>query len=295
MKSTTLVSVMGLAAAGMVTAAANSECPGGKEGVPIPSALPNPGTFTSHGCYSSGGNLTKVKITENLSSGACLDACGAKKYYVMGLHGNDCLCGNAYPPSDDAASDSKCNYPCPSYPCEACGGLGGDTYYSIFNTGVNIVVPDYEPEDDASSSSSSSAAASTAVATKTKTETQPAQTSQDAAESTTAAPEDDDNSKGGSTNVGAIAGGVVAGVVVIGGLVSVLFFMMRRKRNAEIEEEHRRNAAVNAFISGSKPPGSSDGISMTDSRLDPVLAHRRMSDGSIADNQDYSRRILRVR
>ena len=69
---------------------------------------------------------------------------------------------------------------------------------------------------------------------------------------------------------------------------------MRRKRNSEIEEEHRRNAAVNAFISGSKPPGSSGSISMTDSRLDPIMAHRRLSDGSIADNEDYSRKILRV-
>lgn len=68
---------------------------------------------------------------------------------------------------------------------------------------------------------------------------------------------------------------------------------MRRKRNQEIEEEHRRNAAVNAFIG--KPPRSSGGTSTTDSRMDPVMAHRRMSDGSIADNQDYSRRILRVR
>lgn len=69
---------------------------------------------------------------------------------------------------------------------------------------------------------------------------------------------------------------------------------MRRRRNAEIEEEHRRNAAVNAFINGSKPPSTSGSISMTDSRLDPVMAHRRLSDGSIADNEDYSRRILRV-
>jgi cell wall integrity and stress response component len=32
-----------------------------------------------------------------------------------------------------------------------------------------------------------------------------------------------------------------------------------------------------------------------DTRLDPVMAQRRLSSGSIADNQDYSRRILRVR
>jgi cell wall integrity and stress response component len=82
------------------------------------------------------------------------------------------------------------------------------------------------------------------------------------------------------------------GIVVIACAVAGGYLYMRRKRNREIEEEHRRNAAVNAFIG--KGPGSSAG-SMTDARLDPVLAHRRMSDGSIADNEDYSRRILRVR
>lgn len=70
--------------------------------------------------------------------------------------------------------------------------------------------------------------------------------------------------------------------------------MFRRRRNREIEEEHRRNAAVNAFIHGSKPPTSSGGYSVTDARLDPVMAQRRVSNGSIADNEDYSRRILRV-
>jgi len=86
----------------------------------------------------------------------------------------------------------------------------------------------------------------------------------------------------------------VVGVVVISAVVGGVFFFLRRRRNQEIEEEHRRNAAVNAFINGSKPPGSSGGVSLTDSRLDPVMAQRRMSDGSIADNEDYSRRILRV-
>jgi len=64
---------------------------------------------------------------------------------------------------------------------------------------------------------------------------------------------------------------------------------MRRRRNRQVEEEYRRNAAVSQFIGGGKPP-------TTDTRLDPaVMAQRRMSDGSIADNQDYSRRILKVR
>lgn len=69
---------------------------------------------------------------------------------------------------------------------------------------------------------------------------------------------------------------------------------MRRKRNQELEEEHRRNAAVNAFVGGGKTPSTSGSLSMTDSRMDPGMSIRRMSDGSIADNQDYSRKILRV-
>lgn len=109
---------------------------------------------------------------------------------------------------------------------------------------------------------------------------------------TITASSDPDSGKS-TTNVAGIAGGVVVGVVAVAALLGGGFFWMRRKRNAEIEEEHRRNAAVNAFISGGKPPSSSGGLSMSDSRLDPVM-NRRMSDGSIADNQDYSRRILRV-
>jgi len=72
---------------------------------------------------------------------------------------------------------------------------------------------------------------------------------------------------------------------------------MRNRKRRAIEEEHRRNAAVNNFIGAGKPPTSSGGASsFTDTRLDPaVMAQRRMSDGSIADNQDYSRRILKVR
>ena len=89
-----------------------------------------------------------------------------------------------------------------------------------------------------------------------------------------------------STNTGAIAGGVVVGVFAAASLVGGVLLYLRRKRNREIEEEHRRNAAVNSFT-GKTP-------SLTDARLDPVMAQRRMSDGSIADNHDYSRKILRV-
>ena len=86
-----------------------------------------------------------------------------------------------------------------------------------------------------------------------------------------------------------IAAGVVVGVVAIAAIAGGAFILMRNRKRKAIEDEYKRNAAVSSFISGGKPPTSND------MRLDPaVMAQRRMSDGSIADNQDYSRRILKV-
>ncbi len=160
------------------------------------------------------------------------------------------------------------------------GGIG---FWTIYNTGVSLLV---EAVDEAGSSSSSSATTKpTAVVTVSG--------SQVTVTATDATP-----NQGSGSNVAGIAAGTVVGIVAISGLVGAAFFLIRRRRNREIEEEHRRNAAVNAFINGSKPPGSSGSISgsiaFSDARLDPVMAQRRMSDGSIADNEDYSRRILRV-
>lgn len=153
--------------------------------------------------------------------------------------------------------------------------------WSVYNTGITLLVK-HLPEDETTSSKPSSTSISTPTSTSTTTS---------ATATPTDTPTSEPSSSDGGPNVAGIAAGVVVGVVVIAALMGGGFFYMRRKRNREIEDEHRRNAAVSSFIG--KAPGSSAG-SMTDSRLDPVLAHRRMSDGSIADNQDYSRRILRV-
>ena len=94
--------------------------------------------------------------------------------------------------------------------------------------------------------------------------------------------------------MGAIAGGVVVGVVVIIGVIVGLYFFLKHRRKAAAEDEYKRTQ-VGDFIRGGerKPPGSAYS-QMSDSRLDPEAGARRNSHGSIADNQDYSRRILRV-
>lgn len=258
----------------------------------MPSAPPVPNGDRSQGCWRSRGNLTAttgVKSTE-VSSGSCNKLCVSLKYAVMGLQADVCYCGMVYPPEDDVVDDSKCNFACPGYGIEACGGLGNPGFYSIWNTGVNLNPQNYVPPSTTSSSSSSSTSSTSSDSEQSSTAPNQSGPASQSSEPTPS----DAPSSGSKTNVAGIAAGTVVGVVVLGGLLGAAFFTMRRRRNAEIEEEHRRNAAVNAFINGSKPPSTSGSISMTDSRLDPIMAHRRLSDGSIADNEDYSRRILRV-
>ncbi|KAH6686771.1 hypothetical protein F5X68DRAFT_12342 [Plectosphaerella plurivora] len=252
------------------------------------------GGQASQGCFKSKVADWDFYKIDGLSTGAChylgpndKGVCVAKadkKYTVSALSPDGCYCGWEYPPKADIIKDSDCNFGCPAYPGEACGGFtdDGTTYYSVFNIGVKINVP-YKAADSSSSSSSSVADTNTPAATSGSS--QPA--------SSSTSPSDEDKSDGGPS-VGGIVGGVVAGVAIVGILGAVAFFIWRRRRNQAIEDEHRRNATVNSFISGAKPTSSS-GVSMTDSRMDPGMAHqRRLSDGSIADNQDYSRKILRV-
>ena len=254
---------------------------------------------TSQGCYKSSGSLEFNAQLQYNTIGSCgNEACRGAGYAVGGTTGgNQCWCGNTYPPKSDLVDDSKCDVGCAGYDKEACEYSstalselravtdraqpgGGIDYWSIYNTGKTLSV---KHDSDSSSSSSGS---STAEATTSST------TPAEKTMIVTQTPTETATSDKGGTNVAGIVAGVVVGVVVVACVAGGGFLFMRRKRNREIEEEHRRNAAVNAFIG--KPPGSSAG-SMTDSRLDPVMAQRRMSDGSIADNQDYSRRILRVR
>jgi cell wall integrity and stress response component len=94
-------------------------------------------------------------------------------------------------------------------------------------------------------------------------------------------------------NTAGIAAGVVVGIVGLGAIMGGVWFFMRRRRQKQAEESYRRNVAnVDQFVSGGKLHTSNS--SMNDSRIDPSFMDRRQSNGSIADNEDYSRRILKV-
>ncbi|GAB7365847.1 hypothetical protein MBLNU230_g7179t1 [Neophaeotheca triangularis] len=114
--------------------------------------------------------------------------------------------------------------------------------------------------------------------------------------------ENNSDDSGSDTNVAGIAAGVVVGVLVLIAIAVGAFFFIRRRRKQRAEQEYNRSNQVSDFMAGggaapgmretSRPPNT--GYSqMSDQRLDPEVG-RRNSVGSIADNEDYSRRILRV-
>lgn len=284
MKLTT-IATSALLAAGPATASVQHKHIESRELTNTQPQAPIAGAMTYQGCWSSGGNMTVV-MTSYAFAGTCSKACAAKNFPAFGKNERNCYCGMLYPPESKKVDNSHCQTP-----CDTNTGFGDPCptgkYFAIYNDGINVDV-DFM-KDDKSSSSGSSTATSSTDGTPAKTEVVVTQTRD--SEPT----DDSDKSKKSGPNVAGIAAGVVVGVVVAAAAIGGLFFWLRRKRNAEIEEDHRRNAAVNAFISGSKPPSAAGGsISMSDTRLDPGLSHRRLSDGSIADNEDYSRRILRV-
>ncbi|KAK0610003.1 hypothetical protein B0T17DRAFT_500739 [Bombardia bombarda] len=272
------------------------------QGPAVPAML---NVFTLQGCYNGTGELTRnhTEKTDIFNSqGSCADLLckGVIQAPVAALgNGNECYCGKKYPPKGAKVADSLCNIPCPGFPEEACGGIG---YYTLYNTGLSlnpgtagkVPQPGDEDEVDGGGDSSSDSSSSSSMASSTSTTGSPAVVTvsgvvtvvTETSSSTNEAP-----AKSG-VNTAGIAAGVVVGVVVLAAAIGGMFFVVRRRRNKAIEEEHRRNAAVNSFTGGRSP--STSGRSISDARLDPVMAQRRMSDGSIADNHDYSRKILRV-
>jgi cell wall integrity and stress response component len=196
--------------------------------------------------------------------------------------GSDCYCGDLLPPTDTVASNSSCNSPCQGYDTADCGG---DGFWSVALTGIESNVGN-APAGSGSSSQTSQIPTVTQTAAPSVI-TKAGQTIVVTASSSAK------SSGGGGSNKAGIAAGVVVGIIAIAAIVGGIYFFLRQRKRKAVEEEFRRNAAVNSFVSG-KP--KSEVSSTNDQRLDPNITafHRRQSIGSIADERDFSRRILQV-
>ncbi|KAL8799233.1 MAG: hypothetical protein Q9182_006035 [Xanthomendoza sp. 2 TL-2023] len=248
--------------------------------------------------------------------------------------GSDCWCGDLLPATSSRVSDSDCGTACNGWPDQKCGGSSAfSVLLTGINDNVGSAQEPSKSDADTASLSQSTAPPKSAPAPSPSTSLTPTTTASPAAKpkpssnaaaasapqpetsqdkppstitrastvvvtapgqtqpaSTSAAT--DKPSKG--PNTAGIAAGVVVGVVAICAIAGGLFFCLRRRKRRALEEAYTGNAA-NPFETEAESKAPASSHSMTDSRLEPsVMMQRRQSDGSIADNQDYSRRILKV-
>lgn len=267
-------------------------------------------TTTYVGCYSSAEDMSKSDTFTYQSYGHCQEQCipksGEDPHPVMGLNrGSDCWCGFALPPKTDKVDDSQCDTPCTGFGEDNCGG---DDTYSVYLTGYDNNVG--AAEDSSSGSNSDNGGSSTSHPPLSSSPSDSTRVVEIASVITKAGETiiitasgqanvinepsggDGDKGSGGSSKVG-IAVGVVVGILVLSALIGGGIYFMRLRKRKAVEEEYRRNQGINTYATSDKTHSKGGSA---DQRLDPsILHHRRQSDGSIADEMDYSRRILQVR
>ena len=235
------------------------------------------------------------------SKGYCAGQCSSSSYLATSK-GNECLCGNKTPAN--LVSDSNCNVQCTGYGQEMCGGNGYLSVYSLTGGGGDQVGGSSNSTSSASSAASSistSSPSSTTAAPSVVYVTTGGVTVTSIAASPTSTPSSSSSSGGSSSKIstGAIAG-IVVGVIGAGALAGVGFFFYRRNKRRAQED------GGSTSIYGKSPGSGHQRIPSTgipppqnpfkphDPRLEPEMMQQRYSTGSLADEQDYSRKILRV-
>ncbi|PYI15725.1 putative WSC domain protein [Aspergillus japonicus CBS 114.51] len=242
-----------------------------------------------NGCYSSSTPLEDQGSYTYQSNGYCQKLCLKDNYAVFALHNKqDCLCGNELPASSDKVSDDECNLSCAGWPSVMCGGANT---YSVYLTGIEDDVDNYSSSSSTSSKSTEGTSTSTTQTPTVHAVTSGGQTvyvtEAPATHSANASATPTEKSKSSSANTAAIAAGVVIGVVGLCALIGAGFFLWRFKNRKSVEAQYRRSVGVDGY---GQPMAQG-----SDSRFDgDFMAQKRQSNGSIDDDQDFSRRILQV-
>ncbi|KAF2272451.1 uncharacterized protein EI97DRAFT_210298 [Westerdykella ornata] len=266
-------SIVSAFAAAAVFSVATAQQASSVVSIPTPTVTLPANAMTAIGCFETSVPLIDHGSYLYQSPGNCQLICIMLNKPVMALSdGERCYCGDLIPPKKAQVDNSSCDTDCRGDDRNKCGGPS-KYFVSLSGTTKNRI-ENFDPDKVSSSSTST---------------TQPPPTS---APPNTASATPTEQPKSSGPNKAGIAAGVVVGVVALAAIVGGVLYFLRQKKRRELEEEHRRQAAVNSFVSGGK--GHSSAASMTDSRLDPDFMNRRYSNGSIADNEDYSRRILKV-
>ncbi|ODQ64994.1 hypothetical protein NADFUDRAFT_83116 [Nadsonia fulvescens var. elongata DSM 6958] len=263
----------------------------------------------------------------NLQCPGYRERCGGTSVFFVFLRGS-----SQYPDSDlsyIAGSDSSSSLVSTSSTASSTQKTSSsNTITSNLSNTINSIASQSSrfttssPSTDTSSSSSSSTQASssgelgytlrtsttggvTVVITATVTNGPSSSSSSGANNDNNSSDKVPEKNSGSSVSGGTIAGaviGAIAGLALIAGLV---FFLLRRRAQNRYDREASSPHGIpdpfgddvdnkmNAFGVGGVGDGN-DGFMSIDQRLNPVMLNRRLSEGSLADDQDYSRKILRV-
>lgn len=124
---------------------------GHQEPLQSPATAAIPGRITPQGCFRLlPANATKIDPDERMmgsafaSPGQCRYLCNGEEKPVMILHKLQCFCADTYPSRLALIDDDQCDFRCPGYDLDACGGSKA---YSVWNTGLEVNV-EYDEDAD---------------------------------------------------------------------------------------------------------------------------------------------------
>ncbi|ORY84428.1 hypothetical protein BCR37DRAFT_386586 [Protomyces lactucae-debilis] len=272
---------------------------------------------SSSSCYKLDSSLTDQGAYQYQSAGYCLGLCRDAGLAVYAMaDGNHCYCGNSLPST--SADSANCNIACVGYPSDNCGGSG---YFLVALTGTGTLTgggtlsggissvggaaASRQPTTPVTQARTSTTVGSpvtittavvqgvTVVQTVTARPTaQPSSSSSSSASSQTS----NSSQKSSGLSGGAIAG-IIVGVLALLAAIGAGIFLWKRKQQRDESslfsgQEYKRH--IEPAAGGTLARQGNGGGSFADTRLDTSLAMRRDSSESFADNQDYSRKILRV-
>lgn len=265
-------------------------------------------------CYCGSEIPSSDETDSSDCSSACLgfgsDTCGGSDaYQVFYVGSSNTISSEGSSASGTASSTTKSSSATTSGSSSASstGSSASSDSSSSTSTASDTSASSTSTATGTSSSSSSSTThhSSSSSTSASQSSSSSASSADSSASSSSAAASATGESKHKSSGVsgGAIAG-IVIGVLAALAIIGAVLVFLKKRRDSNRYESYSPNVGPHGFKDFSSPsdpgvfpppPIPTKNQPYVDQRLNPsMLGERRLSEGSLADARDYSRKILRV-